>query len=329
MAYALASVSAIGLLALGGQASADYQWVCGGDPVATWDNLTVYQPIGIGDACTVGDSKSVNFKALKDKNAWSVKEAWELNSLSDLPKIDQLKKVFGSMGTVAELTSEEDLSCWDLAGVTINGEKVVTGKVKDYESCDEQGNNCKEKDDYELDFVYNPTTNKVYNEKAISTLSARNADRSLNKANYETLKARFKKERNQDISGFENDDSADAWASVVGLYECHLEKAGKTYASVSAPVVTASAKASPSKVAPAKVESPVTPIASVATYTTDKKGYAQIKQQPLFVIAANFGFNFKKDRKALAAYFNIPNYKGTKAQNMKIKEGLLKQIIVK
>ena len=115
----------------------------------------------------------------------------------------------------------------------------------------------------------------------------------------------------------------------MGLYECHLEKSGKSLTPVSAPVATASAKAIPLKVAPAKVEAPVTPIASVATYTTDKKGYAQIKQQPLFVIAANFGFNFKKDRKALAAYFNIPNYKGTKAQNMKIKEGLLKQIIVK
>ncbi len=327
MAYALASVSAIGLLALGGQASADYQWVCGGDPVATWDALQAGSP-GIWDMC--GDySEPVNFKILKDKNAWSVEWPRAFGSLSDLAPGAQLKKVFGSLGAVVELENSSEESCADSAGITINGEKVISGKEKDYESCDDQGNNCKEKDSYELNFVYNPTTNKVYGKKVISTLSARNGDWAINKANYETLKAKFKKELNRDISGLENSESDDVSFSVMGLYECHLEKAGKTFTSVSAPVVAVSAKASPSKVAPVKVETPVTPIASVATYTTDKKGYAQIKQQPLFVIAANFGFNFKKDKKALAAYFNIPNYKGTKAQNMKIKEGLLKQIIVK
>ena len=65
------------------------------------------------------------------------------------------------------------------------------------------------------------------------------------------------------------------------------------------------------------------------SYSMTKKDYAIFKNQPIFVVASRFGFNFKKDKKALAAHFNIANYKGTRAQNMKIKEELLKKGIVK
>lgn len=410
MAYALASVSAIGLLALGGQASADYQWVCGGDPVATWDALEGVSP-GMWDMCA-DYSEPVNFKVLKDKNAWSVEWPRAFGSLSDLAPGAQLKRVFGSLGAVVELENTSEFSCADSAGITINGEKVISGKEKDYEACDDQGENCKEKDSYELNFVYNPTTNKVYGKKVISTLSARNGDWAINKANYEILKTKFKKELNRDISGLENSESDDVSFSVVGLYECHLEKAGKTYGATnttSAPSVNtqpsntkvslpatssmtkkqfqtlknqplfvvmghfgyknkkserkalaelfgvkkyvgsaaqnieiknkllsqiyveeSAPKVQTPKVEPnAVVSSEVANILAENSYSMTKKDYAIFKNQPIFVVASRFGFNFKKDKKALAAHFNIANYKGTRAQNMKIKEELLEKVAVK
>ena len=260
--------------------------------------------------------------------------------------------------------------------------------------------------------MYNPTTNKVYGKKVISTLSARNGDWAINKANYETLKIKFKKELNRDISGLENSESDNVSFSVVGLYECHLEKAGKTYgATNTTPIPSVNAQPSNTKVSlpvtssmtkkqfqtlknqplfvvmghfghknkkserkalaelfgikkyvgsaaqnieiknkllsqiyveePApKVQTPKVEVNAVVSsevantlaensYSMTKKDYAIFKNQPIFVVASHFGFNFKKDKKALAAHFNIANYKGTTAQNMKIKEELLKKVTVK
>lgn len=82
-------------------------------------------------------------------------------------------------------------------------------------------------------------------------------------------------------------------------------------------------------VAPAKTAVDVASVLNHYTYTMPKKEYALFKHQPLFVIAQYFGFDFKKDRKALAEHFMIKNYVGTSAQNIQIKQVLLKLVEVK
>lgn len=64
------------------------------------------------------------------------------------------------------------------------------------------------------------------------------------------------------------------------------------------------------------------------TFTLAKKDFASYKQQPLFVLVERFGLNYKKSRKALAAYFGIKNYIGSWEQNMLIKNQLLTKITV-
>ena len=59
-----------------------------------------------------------------------------------------------------------------------------------------------------------------------------------------------------------------------------------------------------------------------------KKDFLALKNQPLLVVAQHFGINFEKEKKALAEYFGIKEYRATYAQNMKIKEELLKKITV-
>ena len=59
-----------------------------------------------------------------------------------------------------------------------------------------------------------------------------------------------------------------------------------------------------------------------------KKDFLALKNQPLLVVAQHFGINFKEEKKALAEYFGIKGYRATYAQNMKIKEELLKKITV-
>lgn len=63
-------------------------------------------------------------------------------------------------------------------------------------------------------------------------------------------------------------------------------------------------------------------------FTLAKKDFASYKQQPLFVLVERFGLNYKKARKALAAYFGIKNYIGSWEQNMLIKNQLLTKITV-
>ena len=57
-----------------------------------------------------------------------------------------------------------------------------------------------------------------------------------------------------------------------------------------------------------------------------KKDFLALKNQPLLVVAQHFGINFEKEKKALAEYFGIKEYRATYTQNMKIKEELLKKI---
>jgi hypothetical protein len=59
-----------------------------------------------------------------------------------------------------------------------------------------------------------------------------------------------------------------------------------------------------------------------------KKDFLALKNQPLLVVAQHFGINFEKEKKALAEYFGIKEYRATYAQNMKIKEELLKKITI-
>lgn len=85
-------------------------------------------------------------------------------------------------------------------------------------------------------------------------------------------------------------------------------------------------------VAPAPVATPVaTPVSEVLdnnSYSMKKKDFEAFKQQPLFVVAQHFGFDFKKEKKNLAAYFGIKNYVGSYEQNVAIKQALLKLITV-
>lgn len=149
---------------------------------------------------------------------------------------------------------------------------------------------------------------------------------------------------------YENQENTlnESYQYHAGLVECSLRKNGELIggAGVSAPKVETPALEAP-KGEPLKEEAPrletmptlaenapipvSTSVSNLAmmTYETDKKGYLAIKNQPLFVVARNFGFDFKQDRKVLAEHFGIKNYVGSYAQNMQIKNELLKLIVVK
>jgi len=81
-------------------------------------------------------------------------------------------------------------------------------------------------------------------------------------------------------------------------------------------------------VAPAPVATPVSEVLDKNSYSMKKKDFETFKQQPLFVVAQHFGFDFKKEKKNLAAYFGIKNYVGSYEQNVAIKQALLKLITI-
>lgn len=93
----------------------------------------------------------------------------------------------------------------------------------------------------------------------------------------------------------------------------------QTVAPVVAPVPVA---------APAPVATPVSEVLDNNSYSMKKKDFEAFKQQPLFVVAQHFGFDFKKEKKNLAVYFGIKNYIGSYEQNVAIKQALLKLITV-
>lgn len=70
------------------------------------------------------------------------------------------------------------------------------------------------------------------------------------------------------------------------------------------------------------------PMLWMNTQTVSAKEYKRLKNDPLFVMVEHFGYNWKKDRNALARQFGIQNYVWTAKQNIVIKQKLLSYLII-
>ncbi|PZM86921.1 MAG: hypothetical protein DLD55_04030, partial [candidate division SR1 bacterium] len=219
--------------------------------------------------CSLGD-ETVKVTLHKDHNLWEVSDTYidaknRLEETNDT-KLEQLRRAFAHLGTVEEVQedSSDEPTCGPI--YKLNGERI--------EGIDEN-------------FLYEPNTNKVYQQVTIKGTS-----------------------KEEDGVEFRKN----------GLYACDLVKKG-TAKAIAQPSSTPSVEAQP-----VAVEAVVAPVSSSAM---QKAQFTAFKNQPLFVVMAHFVYaNKKQVRKQLAQQFGIKDYKGTKAQNIELKNKLLSQIEV-
>lgn len=336
MVYALAWISALSFLSLGTSVFAEnfdaYELLCEGATIATFDtkiSINYLSQENLSDGAIL-ERKNTNITWNIDAAQREVDKSWNIT-----PKGAKKNKNLGKL-----YLSHREAEGWkksiakQYTAYEDNGLKhylVQFGKV------DVQWSEGEGAYDYFLDgnlvhslqlqdhYLYHPQLKKLY---AFSPLS----------------EIQYTTDGNTVNSSYQYH----AW-----LVECTLKKNGEPLGepSVNTPKVETPALEIP-KAEPFKEEFPTletiptsveektfiaTPIIwehsvmelANMNYETTKKDYFAIKNQPLFVVVKNFGLEFKKERKALADYFGIKNYVGSYAQNMKIKNELLKLITVK